>query len=252
MRNSESIVERVGRRARSAERCIVAIALAASLVVQAESFARVRLSQESARPGDPVLVQLRDQHVRGEEPIRAEFGNGTPAPARMTPEGDIEVIVPVMPAGETTLSVYQGQKLLGRGTIDIRESATRLLTISYGPDGLRLLRTSPATGPPTGYVRSRQPRLSFDLINAQGAVVYSGTVLDPAEVRGEVLTQASAGGPVQIGRGAIEASGVVFIEVPTPPGPVSLRVYRAAASIDLFTNEGRAQRRLISTLEVRP
>jgi hypothetical protein len=253
MRNPETIVERMGRRARPAERYIVVTVLAVTLIAQTDAFARIRLSQESARPGDPVLVQLRDEQIRGEEPIRAMFGKDTPAAARLTPDGDIEVIVPMIPAGESSLSIYQGQNLLGRGTMEVRESATRLLTISYGPDGIAFLHESPGMGTPTGHVRSRQPRLSFDLINARGAVVYSGTILDPAETRAEVLTQASAnGGPMQVGRGALETSGVIFVEVPTLPGPASLRVYRAAANLDLFTTEGRGQRRLIGTFEVRP
>ena len=243
----------IDRRSRPVGRYIVLVALAVTLLAQTDALARIRLSKESARPGDPVLVQLRDEQIHGGGPIRAIFAKDTPAAARLTPDGDIEVIVPMIPAGESSLSIYQGQNLLGRGTMEVRESATRLLTISFDRNGIALLHESPGTGAPTGHARSRQPRLSFDLISAQGAVVYSGTIIDPMEASGEVLTQAPVpGGPAQIGRSVAEASGVIFVEVPTPPGPVSLKVYRAAASVDLFTTEGRAQRQLIGTLEVRP
>jgi hypothetical protein len=196
---------------------------------------------------------MRDQKIRGDGPLSAVFGDGSRVPARATPDGDVEVVVPALPAGENTVSVFQGQRRLGRGRLNVLDAATRQLAIAYGREGFTLLRSTPAAGPPTGHVRSRQPRLSFDLINAQGAVVYSGTVVDPSQVPGEVLTQAtSAGGPAWIGRGGTEQEGLILIRVPTPPGPVTLKVYRAPEKLDLFTTDGRAGRRLVSTLEVRP
>jgi hypothetical protein len=236
-------------------RALVLISLVtAHLASESKSaLARIRVSQESARPGESIQVDVRGKRVATNEPIRALFDDGVRAPARFTGEGQLEVTVPLLPVGESTVAVYQGRRLLGRGTLEIRDASTRRLMFSYGPEGIALVRTTRSAGSPTGHTRSRGARLSFDLVNANGAVVYSATIPDPGQARPEVLTQPlAAGGPVVIGRGLPETAGIFFLEIPTPPGRVSLRVYRADGSLDLFTAQGRSQRRPLATVEVTP
>src|SRR5262245_26621425 len=76
--------------------------------------ATVDANQSSPRPGDTILIDVRNEQVDSDTPIRAVFDQGQLAPARLVGRNLIEVVVPMLEAGETMLALYQGSNLLGR------------------------------------------------------------------------------------------------------------------------------------------
>ncbi len=221
---------------------MICVAIALGMCIVDAFAARLRVMQDSARPGDAILVDLGRQRVTKQNPFRAVFGDSVSGPVRQVDNDQLEIVVPLLPVGESTVSVYQGNRLLGRGVLQIHDTQSRRLTLAYSASGIQLVGKTRSAAPLTGHVRSRQPRLSFDLVNAQGAVVYSGTILDPQRVNGEVPTGVYDGGRATIGRPKSTPSTILFVDVPTPPGPVTIIFYRAEANLDLFTTEGRGKR----------
>jgi len=232
---------------------VFVLAFAISSFNAQRSFARIESSQAFARPGDVVQLKIEDEHWAPNIPLRAVFDHDVRGFVRSVGHNIIELWVPVLPVGDTTVSIYQGSNLLGRRRLEIRDALTRRLMLEYRDEGIRLIRSTPVASPPTGHVRSRDGRLSFDLVNEVGAVIYSGTVLDPSQVRAEVMTASpDTPGASVLGRGEYERSGVIFVDIPTPPNNATLRVYRAEVDADLFTVEGRTLRHLIAEISVRP
>ena len=229
-----------------------AISCALMLATPVASMAGIDVAETSVRPGDAIVVQVTDRRVAPDDALRAVFDGQTRAPALFANDSAIEVIIPMLPVGETLLALYQGNTLLGRHTLQILDAAARRLIFSYEGDHITLLQTTRSTSLPTRHVRSDDERLSFDMLNSNGVVVYSGTIINPSRARPEVLVQSNPTGSVLIGRTAPDRNGLFIVDIPTPPNSVTLRIYRVEPDIDLFTADGRSRRTLLTSVEVTP
>ena len=232
---------------------VFALALAIVSSTAQRSVARIETPQTFARPGDVIQLKIEDEHWEPNRPMHAVFDHDVRASVRSIGHDIVELWVPVLPVGDTTVSIYQGDNLLGRRRLEIRDTTTRRLMFEYRDEEFRLVRSIPVASPPTGHVRSRDGRLSFDLVNELGAVIYSGTILDPTQVRGEVMISSpNPSGASVLGRGEYERSGIIFVDIPTPPNNATVRIYRAGEDVDLFTVRGRTLRHLVAEISVRP
>jgi hypothetical protein len=169
----------------------------------------------------------------------------------------LEALVPMLdPAPQAEVVVYADGRRIVAGRISILPTISRRLVFAFEGDSLRLLRALPSADAPAAHVRTARPRLSIDLVNEHGVLIYSATVLHPLKTPAEgfYLTEGEGKERTTLGIGRAEApEAVTFsVDIPNPRVPVSVVVYDVPENVDVLTDEGREQRRRIAQLEIKP
>jgi hypothetical protein len=205
----------------------------------------------SAAPGQTVTIPFQaPKRPQDAVATRVTIG-GRDAPIARSEAGFVTVYVPNVAPDELAVRVYVGIVAINPGRITVVSPPYRRFLFAREGNGLEIVRVAPTAGEPDGNVRSMDARLSFDLVDGSGRLLYSTSVLDPAATLNESFAPAAGGGPMALGRSRVEHRSVFPVRLPAVSGARELRVYRAPAGLDIFGSEGRQQRILLRRFALR-
>jgi len=209
------------------------------------------VSPAAGSPGMTTRVRLDRPLFDARTPIHALIG-GVPAHARWIGAEDVvEVQVPNIPAGPTQIAFRHREfDSAGAAPFEVLPARARQLVLAWAGGECRLLTTEARGGQLLTAAEPDHTRLAFDLVNEHG-LIYAGSLLHPVRGRLEVVDDSERGEPLMhASRNLPDA--VFAIHVPNLPGPFTIRFYEAAAGVDLTTERGRAERRFVNEITVKP
>ena len=204
-----------------------------------------RVGVGSAAPGQSITIPFDvSNRDRGATATRVTVGDRE-APIALSEPGRVTVYVPALPPGEVSVRVYADRVLVASDRIEIVVPPRRSFLFARSGEEIELLRVRPTSSEASHNVRSMEARLSFDLVDGSGTLLYSTSVLDPSEGSAESFTRSEEGTALSPGHTRVEHRSVFPVQLPAMPTATEIRVYRAPAGLDIFTPEGRAQRILL-------
>jgi hypothetical protein len=203
----------------------------------------------AAAPGETVRIQVGS--YRGAlDRLRVTVA-GQPVHIVRAVDGEIEILLPVLATDSTTIAVRDGDRTVATAGMRILPPRSRRLLISVGASGVRLVQALPSAHAPTGTTRTRRTRLSFDVVNRNNVVVYSGAIPHPGHMPAErfVAHDSTGAGAKSV---SPPAQSILAVYIPTPGDSVSVEFFEAGPGLDLGSSNGRAKRRSVGRFEVTP
>lgn len=219
--------------------------LAAALGCQEKPEAEIFPAQ--AAPGSTAVVRAEGLDAeREKEAVRVRVGDQPALVIRVVPGVGVEFLVPELQPGPAAVKVEAYGKAAATATLTIVPPPARQLVLGMTGDLVELVsdRGAASFARPSREVPVRRG-LAYDVLNAQGVLVATGVIEHPRAGRLEVHDE--EGGL----RGAPEPDSATFtLRIPAVPGGGTLRLYDVEPQIDVMTDEGRAERRLVSEIEL--
>jgi hypothetical protein len=209
------------------------------------------VSPSSARPGDVVRLTDPDARFLSRSSLRVRVDTLWAPIIRMVSNSEVHIIVPKVLPETTIVAARDTRGVFSAGFIIVRDSPTRQLVFSVVPDTVMLVNVVRASDRPTRDTPSTlEPRLSFDLISANGDALHTCSVPNPVRVPGELFAGDATTGTLSARRYGILPRATVAIRVPNDYAAVKVRVFEVAAGVDLSTPLGREQRTLLREFPV--
>lgn len=228
--------------------CGICRTCALLLLLLTTSCERIKpqLTTSSASGGGSIQVVIAEGNAGSYSNLSATVG-GKHAPARLG-DGIIVVAMPMLDPGPAEFRLMSGDRTVLAEQIEVLEPPSRRLEIAIGPDGPEIARSTRSAARLTTYVRELGPRLCFDVFNAAGALVQTGSVAHPLYDGGEVFFPAETGEGAVSHRLVAASTGRFFITVPNPSAGWTLHLYEVPAGVDITTTKGRANRVLLKEM----
>jgi len=201
-----------------------------------------------ASAGQPVTILL-DPPVKDASAVRARWGKQI-IPILRTDKGMIQFIMPRGDTDSVVVEMLDGSRSLGSFAIRRQPEPAQRLLLSLDGETVTLRDRVPSNDAASVDARTRRTRLSFDVVNRHGTVVYSASIPHPAF---EPVESFIVEGNDAHARTVTRTGPVVFpVWIPAHRDTVRLYVYEAAPGLDLMDSDGRARRRELAVLEVLP
>ena len=208
------------------------------------------LSAEGASPGMVVAVTATEPAFPDEASTRVEIG-GEPAPvAKWISTTQVEVLVPNVAAGESKVTV-KGKRAGATAVFTVLPASAQELVLQPKDGKLALLATHPTADGPDVTERSAEPQLSYDLLNTDGVLVFTGSIPHPAQARMELFDGPNATQAILRREVPHPGHPMVFsVKVPlASPGAV-VKFYEAAAQVNLMDAAARQGRTPIGEIKI--
>ena len=217
------------------------------------SAAVTSVAPPSAAPGHRVRVTA-DQPIFGEgSAAYVQIGGQTASIANVIDDTQADVFVPNLSPGGVSVAIVEPDKDPGTpGRLVILAPASQQLLLSLNEGRLELISAMPRAGEFHRFSDPDEPRIAFDVFNAQGGLIYTGAIANPTLGRLEIYDQHEdddEGGHV-LRRGTPTSSAVFPLMIPHLPGIGLVKFYEADAGVDLASAEGREQRRFLSEIQI--
>lgn len=208
------------------------------------------LSPEGASPGMVVRVTTAQPAFPDAEAARVEIG-GQPAPiAKWVSATEVEVLVPNVAAGESKVKVTGG-KISEAARFTVLPASTQELVLQLKEGKLELVAVHPTADEPNMVARSTEPQLSYDLVNPEGGLVFTGSIEHPAQARREVFDGPSAAQAILRREAPHPGQPVVFtVRVPVMPRGGTVKFYEAAPQMNLLDAAARQSRTLVGEIKL--
>ena len=144
------------------------------------------LSPEGASPGMVVRVTTAQPAFSDVTAARVEIG-GQPAPiVKAVSATEVDVLVPNVAAGESRVKMIGG-KVSEAAPFTVLPASAQELVLQLKDGRFELVAVHPTADEPNMVTRSQEPQLSYDLVNAQGGLVFTGSIDHPAQARMELF-----------------------------------------------------------------
>jgi hypothetical protein len=206
----------------------------------------------AAAPGETVRLTVTGRVGTATPSYRVHIG-GQPVPVARIHNGTaLDVIVPALPPDSVSVEVWEARRPLGVSGLRILRPSTKRVLLSYEDGRTRVLAVTPSVKRPTGRAGPGRARFSFDVVNRSNAVVFTGSIPNPARELGESYIP-DASGEVRARPFRSDGRAVFSVYIPASADSVWLDVYDTEAGVDL-TNpviQRRALRRL-ARVEIAP
>ncbi|HEX7180674.1 MAG TPA: hypothetical protein VF756_02440 [Thermoanaerobaculia bacterium] len=223
----------------------VLAAACAALALAGCATRRLTVEPAMVSPGMIVRVSSTKPVFRKGEEGEVRIAGRPASIVRTVSEREVDVMVPAVEAGAARVTLGRGGQSTGNVTVLPAPSVE--LVVSMEDNKLTLMRATPRAGEVETRVSRDQARLSFDVINEQGGLVFTGAVADPT--RREVFDGPNSQGAVL--RGTPRSKKAVFaVKVPNVPGRFTVKFYAVPAGVDLKSTEGRAAREPLGEIVV--
>ncbi len=209
----------------------------------------IETSPHAAAPGETVRIRLHS--YRGDTGRLRVTAGDKPAHIVHATSDEVVILMPSLDADSVTVAVVDGGRTVATTGVRVLRARSLRLLLLVGESGPRLLRATPSNHAPTGLARTRRTRLSFDIINENNVVVYSGSIPAPGGQRRERFSKRS-NRSTAVGGVSPGADTVVPVWIPMPEGPVHIGLFEAGPNLDLGAPDDRAKRRAIGQVEVSP
>lgn len=206
----------------------------------------------SVGPCESLRIQIASADLDSTSHTRVTIAGQTAPVVRVVSSHVLEVIVPRLPAQtDAPVAVFSGNQQVGTGELQILDAAALRLVLTVDKNTYSVVRSTPSGDAPTGHVRDMGARLSIDVLTGQGTLIHSATILDPSQTPMERFVPAGdPQGSVRAGRRSVPGPKAFAVTIPATAEGASIRIYRAPAGLDVMTEDGRAKRSLLATLEL--
>jgi len=210
----------------------------------------VTLSPEGASPGMVVRVTTAQPAFSDATAARIEIGGQLAPIVKVVSATEIDVLVPNAAAGESQVKVTGG-KVSGRATFTVLPANAQELVLQLKDGKFELVAVHPTADEPTMVTRSQEPQLSYDLINAQGGLVFTGSINHPALARMELFDGPNAREAVLRREPPHPGQPVVFaLKVPIVAAGATLNFYEAAPDVNLLDAAARQNRKAVGEIKL--
>jgi hypothetical protein len=235
--------------------CRMAIAV---LVLSALSFgcnkksggSAVTLSPEGASPGMVVRVTTAQPAFSDATAARVEIGGQLAPIVKVVSATEVDVLVPNAAAGESQVKVTAG-KVSGAAAFTVLPASAQELVLQLKDGRFELVAVHPTADEPNMVTRSQEPQLSYDLINAEGGLVFTGSINHPALARMELFDGPNAQEAILRREPPHPGRPVVFtLKVPIVPRGATVKFYEAAPQVNLLEAAARQNRKPVGEIKL--
>jgi len=201
----------------------------------------------SARPGEMIRLHQNRGDFQSFNSLRVTIGGEPSFVSRVISNTDLDVVVPMRAAGKVEIQLYDGSQLETSTAFAVLDSDCRRFVMRLHGTQVTVLRVEPCFDMVQRDAETLNPRLSFDLVNAQGQTLYTTSIAHPIETQAEVFSHSSRGATIE--RHDARDPAVFWVRFPNLPAAKGLRVYYVPAGVDLADSVGTSNRVPIDTLE---
>lgn len=228
----------------------IAVVFLAALFCSCKRRTELTLSSEGASPGMVVRVTAAQPAFPDATSARVEIG-GQPAPlAKWVSATEVDVLVPNVAAGESQVKVTGG-KLSGAAPFTVLPGSAQELVLQLKDGRFELVAVHPTADEPNAVARSEEPQLSYDLVNAQGGLVFTGSIDHPAQARMELFDGPNAREAILRREPPHPGRPVVFtLKVPIVPRGATVKFYEAAPQVNLLDAAARQNRKPVGEIKL--
>jgi hypothetical protein len=210
----------------------------------------VTLSPEGASPGMVVRVTTAQPAFSDATAARVEIGGQLAPIVKVISATEVDVLVPNAAAGESQVKVAGG-KVTGAAQFTVLPASAQELVLQLKDGRFELVAVHPTADEPTMVTRSQEPQLSYDLINAEGGLVFTGSINHPAQARMELFDGPNAREAILRREPPHPGQPVVFtLKVPIVPAGATLKFYEAAPQLNLLDASARQSRKPVGEIKL--
>jgi hypothetical protein len=204
----------------------------------------------SAAVGHRVRVTADAPVFSEESKAYVQIGAQTAAILKVVSETQVDVLIPSMATGLTSVAIVEPEKDPGApGQLIVLEPDAKQLLLSLNDGDLKLISAVPRGGEFHTVPQQDEPRIAFDVHNALGKIIFMGAIVDPTQGRFEIYDLDDGDEPVHVIRRAVPPASAVFpLMIPNLPGVASVQFYQADPGVDLNTEEGLRMRRFLTEI----
>ncbi len=210
---------------------------------------QLAVSPAKGSPGETVLIaKPQGKFGSSTKGLQVTFGK-TPATVIGTdPQGNLRVLVPMGAEGGTSVSVSENGQSAGKAAFEMLPPTGRQLVLQMDPSGkLEMLSSKPYGGGHDSGFSTRTFQLSYDLLSADGNLLFSASISHPVKERMEVFERPDG---AQIHREAKVSPSVFPVKIPNLRQAVLIRFYEAERGMDLTTEAGRRERKFLQEIKL--
>ncbi len=213
----------------------------------------ISVTPAKSAPGETILLARSQGKFDRTTGLQVTFGKTVATVIGVNDLGHLEVLVPMAigmaEQGSTTISLTENGKSVGRVAFEIQPATAKQLILEMNTDGrLRLVSDKPYGGGYDQQFSTRTFQLSYDIMAANGNLLFSASIAHPVKERAEVFENPEGSG---IHREGKESPSVFPVKIPNLKEAVVIRFYEASARMDLTTPEGRRGRKFLSEIKLR-
>jgi hypothetical protein len=208
------------------------------------------LSPEGASPGMVVRVTTSEPAFPDAATARVEIGGQRAPVVKWVSATEVDVLVPNVAAGDSQVKVTGG-KVSGTAPFTVLPASAQELVLQFKEGRFELVAVYPTADEPNMVRRSDEPQLSYDLINAQGGLVFTGSINHPAQVRMELFDGPNAQEAILRREPPHPGQPVVFtLKVPIVPRGATVKFYEAPSNANLLEATVRQNRRPVGEIKL--
>lgn len=210
----------------------------------------VTLSPEGASPGMVVRVTTARPAFSDATAARIEIGDQLAPIVKVVSSTEVDVLVPNAAAGESQVKVTGGE-VRGAAAFTLLPASAQELVLQLKDGKFELVAVHPTADEPTMVTRSQEPQLSYDLINAEGGLVFTGSINHPALARMELFDGPNAREAILRREPAHPGQPVVFtLKVPIVPRGATVKFYESAPDVNLLDAAARQNRKAVGEIKL--
>ncbi len=210
----------------------------------------LNVSPQGASPGMVVRVMSTKSAFPDAATARVEIGGQRTTVVKWVSATEVDVLVPNVPAGDSQVKVT-GEKGSESALFTVLPASAQELVLQLKDGKFDLVAVHPTADEPNMVTRSDEPQLSYDLINAQGGLVFTGSINHPAQARMELFDGPSAQEGIVRREPPHPGRPVVFaLKVPIVPSGATVKFYEAPPNENLLDAAVRQSRRPVGEIKL--
>ena len=210
----------------------------------------VTLSPEGASPGMMVQITTAQPAFTDATTARVEIGGQLAPIVKLVSATEVDVLVPNAAAGESQVKVTGG-KISGAAAFTVLPASAQELVLQLKDGRFELVAVHPTADEPTMVTRSQEPQLSYDLVNAEGGLVFTGSINHPALARKELFDGPNAQEAILRREPPHPGQPVVFtLKVPIVPSGATVKFYESAPELNLLDAAARQNRKAVGEIKL--
>jgi hypothetical protein len=224
--------------------CITAVLLmlfAVSCIRKTSQSTSFTVSTDISSPGDIILLQFTDTTEMDTSGMKVTFGKEGALITGLGQQGTVAVMVPDAPAGKVPLQVSRKGKLLGGTEFTIQDNSARSIAFSMQGKDFKVLNAKGTNNAVEQYQGTEGRMLAFDVLDAKGELVMTGTIAYPGEQ--EVFVD-----PKVMHRENMHEHMPSFfnLTIPNAKGKLTIKFFEPDSSVNITSGNFSSARKLIS------
>lgn len=224
--------------------CLTAVVLmlfAVSCIRKTGQSTSFTVSTDISAPGNIVLLQFSDTTEVDTSGMEVSFGKEAAFITGQGQQGTVAVMVPDAPAGKVKLQVKRKGKLMGETDFTIQENSAKSIAFSMQGKEFKVLTSKGTNNAVEQYLGTEGRMLAFDVLDAKGQLVMTGTVPHPGAM--EVYVE-----PKVIHRESMHEHMPSFfsITIPNAKGKLTIKFFETDSNLSITSGNFISARQLIS------